>query len=865
MLNHHRKLIVLLLALLILSLLLAACKGEKKKQQPSEPSEHVTITFGCREWEKSTYRDLADQFEAANPDVRVHLVMLEATADPTDSVAEADTLIMSPYPTLTRQGLVRDLTPFIEADKTFEPEYFYPHTLEDLQWDGGAWGLPFAVSFHLIFYDKEAFDAAGVPYPEPGWTWDDFLSKAKALTEREGDEVVRWGFVWRLRDPLPFIQGRAGPLVDTSAEPPDPLLDRPEVAEAVHWLADLALVHQVMPYLEPEQSGPTGSEAARLVGGGRAAMWSETTQLWAQQSPGRSLGMVPFPVDEPTSATTPVVLSSYAMSAGTAHPQESWRWLAFLSRQAVGRDLPARRSVAEQSGYWEGLDDEVAATYRFALEHGFSRAQSGWGWVGWGLHDALEAVLGEEQEVEKALAQVQATAYGHIEDELAEDAAAAPFAVATPEPVSDEGLSIVFRLIGASLERQAVYEALADRFHELHPEITVEIHQPGGESDPETLAAQGDCFRWILSGKKEVEWWSEAILSLDPFLEADASFPGDDFYPQFMNAVRWEGQLWGLPFEGYPQLMRYNQALFDTAGLAYPAPNWTLDDFQRLAVALTQGEGKSKVYGYLPSLLGNPEPLFFLEQWGAPLVDEDAGTYGFDDPATVEALQWYADLIRRGVMPLEFVQYNPAEGSLQSRQEVARQFRMLIEAGKAAMWSEGYGMGVPWLSDFAGLEIGMVPMPQGPGRVGNFRLNAHFISAQTEHPQACWEWLKFLSEQVAIVQGVPARRSLAESEAYRWQVGEELAAVYLASLEQTERLFTSAQHFYPRGKSYIGRRLWSILEAIEEGEDVDVELMLDEAQHKVEQFIQCLETQGSHEDERELIHTCINRIEGLGP
>jgi len=854
-----------LLALLILSLLLAACKGEKKKQQPSEPSEYVTITFGCEEWEKSTYRDLADQFEAANPDVRVHLVILEATADPTDSVAQADTLIMPLYPALTRQGLVWDLTPFIEADKSFEPEDFYPHTLKDLQWDGGTWGLPFAVSFLLIFYDKEAFDAAGAPYPEPGWTWDDFLSKAKALTEREGNEVVRWGFVWRLRDPLPFIQGRAGPLVDTSVKPPEPLLDRPGVAEAVRWFADLALVHQVMPYLEPEQSGPTGSEAARLVGGGRAAMWSETTQLWAQQSPGRSLGMAPFPVDEPASATTPVELSTYAMSAGTAHPQESWRWLAFLSRQAVGRDLPARRSVAEQSGYWDGLDDEVAATYRFALEHGFSREQSGWDWVGWGLHDALEAVLREEQEVEEALAQAQATAYGHIEDELAEDAAAAPFAVATSEPVSDEGFSIVFATEGIGPEWRKTYDVLAARFHDLHPEITVEVRRPEGEYDAEILAAQSDCFCWLLSGKEEVEWWSEAILSLDPFLEADASFPGDDFYPQFMDAVRWEGQLWGLPFQGYPQVMRYNQALFDAAGLAYPAPNWTLDDFQRLAVALTQGEGENKVYGYLPSLLGNPEPLFFLEQWGAPLVDENAGTYGFDDPATVEALLWYADLIRHGVMPLEFVQYNHAEGPLQSWEEAARQFRMLVEAGKAAMWSEGYGMGVPWLSDFAELEIGMVPMPKGPGRVGNFRLDVHFISAQTEHPQACWEWLKFLSEQVAIVQGVPARRSLAESEAYRWQVGEELAAVYLASLEQTERLFTSAQHFYGIGKSYIGWKLWNVLEAIEEDEDVDVELMLDGAQHKVEQYIQCLETQGSYENEEELIHACINRIEELGP
>ena len=35
----------------------------------------------------------------------------------------------------------------------------------------------------MLVYRKDLFDAANVPYPEPGWTWDNFLNAALALRE----------------------------------------------------------------------------------------------------------------------------------------------------------------------------------------------------------------------------------------------------------------------------------------------------------------------------------------------------------------------------------------------------------------------------------------------------------------------------------------------------------------------------------------------------------------------------------------------------------------------------------------------------------------------------------------------------------
>ncbi len=856
-----------LLILFLLFPLLAAC-GDRDK--PPSPSQSVTLTFACLESEESAYRNLADQFEAANLDVRVQLVLLEPTSDLTAVARQVDTLIFPASPALTRQGLVRDLSPFIQTDSAFQPQDFYPNTLESLQWDGGAWGVPFAVRLQAIFYDREAFDQAGVSYPQPGWTWDDFLAKAQALTAREGNEVRRWGFVWSVRDPLPFIRGRAGPLVDALAQPPLPLLDRPEVAQAVRWFTDLALVDQVMPILPPESSGLASAEATRLVESGQAAMWNAGTTSWQRQSAGRTLGMASFPVDTPASATTPLELSSYAMSADTAHPQESWRWLAFLSRQAVGGGLPARRSVAEGSGYWDELDAEMAATYRFALEHSFSRVEASW--LGGALDDALTRILGGEQSVEEALAEAQLVASTYIAGALTENTLETPVIVTTPMPETTpdaEQVTITF-LAAHGWELGGTYKSLAARFHESHPDITVKVKEPEYTEYIQTvnaafLAPQGDCFELLRSPQdKDVEF----ILSLDPLLAADPSFPLEDFYPQFLEPFRREGQLWGLPAQGYPRVMYYDKALFDAAGLAYPAPGWTLEDFFTLAAALTEGEGADKRYGYAPYPGPLYDPTFFIEQQGARLIDSATGlvTYAFDTPEVAQAVRWYANLSHSGIAPAH-ESYSDAlmsksEWNSQLAQSEA-QWQVLVSKGQAAMWSLHPAMG--YSRHWQGLKVGIAPMPQGPGRIGDFMLGGYYISAQTGHAQACWEWLKFLSEQVGIAQGIPARRSVAESEAYRQQVGAELADVYLFTLEQSNRISNLIEPLNPtdRRTAFFAAQLQKALEAAIAG--ADIEQALAEAQRKVDAYVLCLETTTGYQDESELIDLCTAQAEAIGP
>ncbi|MEF3303628.1 ABC transporter substrate-binding protein [Paenibacillus sp. GYB003] len=56
---------------------------------------------------------------------------------------------------------------------------------------GELLGLPYAVNFTALYYNKGLFDKFGVPYPPDGMTWYDAIDIAKKLSRREGGVTYR--------------------------------------------------------------------------------------------------------------------------------------------------------------------------------------------------------------------------------------------------------------------------------------------------------------------------------------------------------------------------------------------------------------------------------------------------------------------------------------------------------------------------------------------------------------------------------------------------------------------------------------------------------------------------------------------------
>jgi ABC-type glycerol-3-phosphate transport system substrate-binding protein len=239
--------------------------------------------------------------------------------------------------------------------------------------------------------------------------------------------------------------------------------------------------------------------------------------------------------------------------------------------------------------------------------------------------------------------------------------------------------------------------------------------------------------------------------------------------------------------------------------------------------------------------------LDFLAQLaGDSLIDETAvpATLKFTDPSVVAAARWFTDLTTNyGVKPVFLTNANNSEGMAEYQAREA-----LINNGRAAMWSEsgqfagGVSIVVTGSSAARPENIGFVPLPAAPNgsrRGGYQAVSGYFISASTDAPQACWQWLAFLTEQPNLSTGLPARQETAQSAVYRQHVGPERADAYLFTIENATapslyQLFTS----YP----WLGvANIW-LAEAYEQiiHEDVRVNTALEQAQAKAETFQACI-------------------------
>lgn len=719
----------------------------------------TVLRFACEDRRRAEFETWALEFHAQNPDLLVEFVPIEDILNTTNAensediyrrLAVASDANCGPLsPEAIRLGLVQDLTPFIAGDKSFASDDFFPATLDAFQWDEKMWGVPADVWIRVLYYRSDMFDQDQITYPGLEWTPNEFLAAAQRLTQHTENEITRFGFVdgsntARRAWITALIEG-AG-----SSRMP---LDAPFFTDGLRWYTDLAAEQQVMP--------TPGSDYQDLITSDGVAMWIESLMSAPDQYDVGPLGMALFPT--PSGPKAPSLVRGYWMSNGTTHANESWRWLRFLSHKRVANGgirttfLPARRSVAVTTGYWDQFSDKYREFVENVAEHHLSlvgldqRFQY--------LNTAIDAIF-QGMLVEDALVEAQ-TNWETYQTQIVQTQPR-PIVVAVPSASTTNIPSVAFApSVGADL---TLYRSLANDFNQTHSAVQMRIVDPG-------QAQQADCFADLRAVTESVS--RSDLLNLQPLLETDAVFSSADFSPRFLNSLRDRDDLWGLPFQAQARVMFYNRTLFDEAGVAYPQPGWTLDDFMADAVALTQGTSDEKQYGFLP-LNGDASDLTtFLALQGAYPWDEREQPR-FDAPEVVAAVRWYTDLsMIHGVTPA-------FPNDLPDRDPKAQNVRnALIRDSKVAMWSDFSGVDrrSVWPDD---AEIGMVPLPVGQAAVTQFLLQGLFIAADTANVDPCWQWIKFLSQQPSAMQGMPARFSVLKSPDFAAQASADVLSTYRA-------------------------------------------------------------------------------------
>jgi multiple sugar transport system substrate-binding protein len=253
------------------------------------------------------------------------------------------------------KGAFQPLTPYIEGDEDLDLDDWIPRTLEVLTRNGELYALPADFSVDVLYYNLDAFDAAGVSYPDETWTWDTLLDAAQRLTERDaGGRVVRYGWSDTGLNMWPWIWQNEATIFDNEREPTRATLTDPAVVEAVQFYYDLSLTHKVAPNVAELQQTPV----REMFMAGRVAMIYDNVGAQVPFAQITDFRWDVAMLARGKARATPMAENGYAMSASTDHPEAAWALIRYLSgpeavRVIVGAGgaLPALQALAESDEF----------------------------------------------------------------------------------------------------------------------------------------------------------------------------------------------------------------------------------------------------------------------------------------------------------------------------------------------------------------------------------------------------------------------------------------------------------------------------------------------------------------------------------
>lgn len=267
-------------------------------------------------------------------------------------------------------GMLQDLRPFIERDPEFRLDDYYPNVLDTYRRRPETpppsplpakqrihgerepiYAIPNDFTPMVMYYNKDLFDAAGVPYPKDSWTFAEFLDTAMKLTKpgQYGFAFSNWMPGWMM-----WLWNNGGDVLSPDGKKAAGWFDSSKNVETYTFLRDMILKDHVSPSL---------SEAAAMgvdpFANGQAAMtvsghWALVGFKSAKKIDWTRLGVVSFPHNVPQSQTV-LYMSAYGIPRGAKNPELAWRYIKMwtsrklqIEYQSTGIAVCARKDVSQQ-------------------------------------------------------------------------------------------------------------------------------------------------------------------------------------------------------------------------------------------------------------------------------------------------------------------------------------------------------------------------------------------------------------------------------------------------------------------------------------------------------------------------------------
>ncbi len=355
----------------LLTLALAACQTDRTPSTNAAPAAddghragRVSFMVFGEPAEVQAYQGLVRAFEAGHPTVTVQLIHIPGQSDYRKRLAAdfaagtpADVVLLNyrRYAAFAAAGVLEPLGPYLAQSALIHEADFYPQALQPFRWGGQLLCLPQNVSSLVVYYNKDLFTAAGLPFPAEDWDRDDFLAAALTLTrDTNGDgraEQHGLGLEPSLVRAAPFIWQQNGHIAQQQPLRWELTVNTPPVAAAVQWLVDLQVKYHVVP--DAVEEAAESSESRFL--NGRLALFLNSRRGVPTYREAAAFDWDVAPLPNYRGRQVNILhADAYCLAAAALDKAAAWAFIEFANSPAgqelmaaTGRTVPSLTAVAE--------------------------------------------------------------------------------------------------------------------------------------------------------------------------------------------------------------------------------------------------------------------------------------------------------------------------------------------------------------------------------------------------------------------------------------------------------------------------------------------------------------------------------------
>ncbi|WP_226577836.1 ABC transporter substrate-binding protein [Halobacillus litoralis] len=402
---------------------LAGCSSDSSGDGGSSDGEQVTVElagWGSTPEEKELLNQTLQEFEDAHPNIKVeHEVIADQYMDvmKTRLVGgeAADVFYLDAFeaPGLAKTGVLEPLNDYITDE--FDVDDFQDPLLNAFKFDDKQYGFPKDFSTLALFYDKKAFEEAGLEGPPK--TWDELREYAEKLTvDEDGDgqpDQYGLGFSSELARQFYKLQPYGANVVNENDEA---AFASDHAIDALKPIVDMK--QNKIAALPSDVGTDWGGD---MFGQGKAAMVIEgnwTVPFLENNFSDKDYATAELPTVNGEKATAAFTVA-YVMNKQSEVKDAAWELISYLTGKegmktwtSKGLALPTRESVAAELGFDE---DPI----RKAFVEGASYAQP---WqagpnlptINNNFNNQFTSALLGDQSLEEALKKAQETANKEI-------------------------------------------------------------------------------------------------------------------------------------------------------------------------------------------------------------------------------------------------------------------------------------------------------------------------------------------------------------------------------------------------------------------------------------------------------------------